>query len=98
MKNIHNELTDRLFETILGLNSIDECYAFFEDLCTVNEIRDMSQRLEVARLIDMGLSYNQIFEKTGVSTATIGRVKKCVDYGEGGYQAAIERFKKAEDK
>lgn len=98
MKNLHNELTDNLFKGILSLKSIDECYDFFFDLCTITEIKDMSQRLQLAQLINDGLSYQQIFDKTGVSTATIGRVKKCVDYGEGGYETVLNRLKEAEGK
>ncbi len=89
MKGIHSEAADRLFETILKLGSVEECYDFFEDLCTVKEIRDMSQRLEVAVLLDKGLSYQKVSELTNVSSATISRVKRCLDYGSGGYIKAI---------
>ena len=89
MKGIHSEAADRLFETILKLKTVDECYDFFEDLCTVKEIKDMSQRLEVAVLLDKGLSYQKVSELTNVSSATISRVKRCLDYGSGGYTRAI---------
>ena len=93
MKDIHSESTDRLFQAMLGLKSVEECYDFFEDLCTVKEIRDMSQRLEIACLLDKGLSYQKVAELTNVSSATISRVKRCLDYGAGGYTKAIERMK-----
>lgn len=89
MKGINSEAADRLFETILKLKTVDECYDFFEDLCTVKEIKDMSQRLEVAVLLDKGLSYQKVSELTNVSSATISRVKRCLDYGSGGYTRAI---------
>lgn len=84
---------DRLFQTILHLESIDECYAFFEDLCTIKELNDMSQRLDVAVLLAQGLSYQKIMEQVDISTATIGRVSKCLNYGAGGYQTAIKKLK-----
>ena len=90
MKELRSERTDRLFETILRLESVDECYAFFEDLCTVRELHDMAQRLEVAELLSRGRNYAEVGEATGVSSATITRVKKCLDYGEG-YRLALER-------
>ena len=89
---IKSEEMDRLFQAILTLQNEQECYAFFEDLCTVREIRDMSHRLEIACLLDQGMSYQQVAETTGVSSATISRVKRCLDYGSGGYAKAIERM------
>ena len=70
---------------------MEECYDFFEDLCTIKELRDLSQRLDVAFLLDKGLSYQAVAAETGVSSATICRVKKCLDYGSGGYRRAIDR-------
>ena len=84
---------DRLFHTILNLETIDECYAYFEDLCTIKELNDMSQRLDAAILLAEGLSYQKIMEQVEISTATIGRVSKCLNYGAGGYKAAIEKLK-----
>ena len=84
---------DRLFQTILNLNSIDECYAYFEDLCTIKELNDMSQRLDAAVLLNDGLSYQKIMEQVAISTATIGRVSRCLNYGTGGYKAAISKLK-----
>ena len=88
-----NESMDRLFQTILNLQSIDECYAYFEDLCTIKELSDMSQRLDAAVLLAQGLSYQKIMEQVDISTATIGRVSRCLNYGTGGYRAAIEKLK-----
>ena len=84
---------DRLFQTILNLETIDECYAYFEDLCTIKELSDMSQRLDAAILLADGLSYQKIMEQVAISTATIGRVSKCLNYGTGGYRSAIEKLK-----
>ena len=86
---------DRLFQTILNLETIDECYAYFEDLCTIKELSDMSQRLDAAVLLAQGLSYQKIMEQVDISTATIGRVSKCLNHGTGGYKSAIEKL---EDK
>lgn len=84
--------TDALFRSILALESVEECYQYFEDLCTVKEIRDLAQRLEVARLLSGGCSYQRAGEKTGASSATIGRVKRCLNYGAGGYALILERM------
>lgn len=83
---------DRLFQTILNLETIDECYAYFEDLCTIKELSDMSQRLDAAVLLAQGLSYQKIMEQVDISTATIGRVSKCLNYGTGGYKSAIKKL------
>lgn len=90
--NIRNESTDRLFKAIVNIKSVEECAAFFEDLCTIKELQDMSQRFDTALLLSEGLSYQKIAEKVNVSTATICRVGKCLNYGAGGYKAAIEKF------
>lgn len=84
---------DRLFQSILNLQSIDECYAYFEDLCTIKELNDMSQRLDAAILLEQGLSYQKITEQVAISTATIGRVSRCLNYGTGGYKTAISKLK-----
>ena len=88
-----NPSMDRLFQTILNLETVDECYAYFEDLCTIKELNDMSQRLDAAVLLDQGLSYQKIMEQVAISTATIGRVSRCLNYGTGGYKTAIEKLK-----
>ena len=94
MESLHTAAADRLFSAILNLSSLDECYALFEDLCTIREIRDLSQRFEVAKMLDEGQSYQEIAKKTGASTATICRVNKCLMYGSGGYRAALGEEKK----
>ena len=96
MQEIHNPSTDRLFKVIAGLKTVDECYALFEDLCTIKEIQDMAQRFDTALLLDDGQRYNEIAEKVGVSTATISRVNRCLEYGAGGYRRAIDKLKKSE--
>ncbi len=93
-----NGSTDRLFRSILSLESIDECYEYFEDLCTVKELIDMSQRLEVAMKLDEGVSYQKIQEETRVSSATIGRVNRCLCYGGGGYKKIIDRMRDTENE
>jgi len=84
--------TDELFRSILALESVEECYQYFEDLCTIREVRDLGQRLEVARLLNEGSSYQRAGDATGASSATIGRVKKCLDYGAGGYRMILHRM------
>lgn len=95
MHKIQSESMDRLFQSILNLKTLDECYAYFEDLCTIKELLDMAQRLDTAILLSEGYSYQRIMEKMDISTATIGRVSKCLNYGTGGYQAVIEKLKEA---
>ena len=97
MHKLHCESVDRLFQTILNLQSLEECYAYFEDLCTVKEILDMSQRLDTAILLSQGVSYQKIARQVEVSSATIGRVSKCLNYGSGGYQKAIARLSESEE-
>ena len=93
MSNLKNPSIDKLFEVFLSLDSLQECYELFEDLCTVKEIKDMAQRLETAILLDEGKSYIQIAEKVGTSTATISRVNRCLEYGAGGYRKALKKLK-----
>ena len=83
----------RFFKAILTLESEEECEAFFEDVCTIKEIQDISQRLAVAEMLNEGEKYQTIEEKTGASTATISRVNKCLNYGSGGYRTVIEKMK-----
>lgn len=92
------ESVDRLFQTILNLKTIEECYAYFDDICTIKEIQDLSQRLDTAILLDKGYSYQKISDAVDVSTATIGRVSKCLNYGSGGYRLAIDRLNNTEEK
>lgn len=90
----HNDSVDRLFDSFLSLNNREECYQYFEDLCTVKEVLSMAQRLDVAHLLLEGESYLAVSDETGVSSATVGRVKRCLDYGSGGYRLVIDREKK----
>ncbi len=92
-----NKSVDRLFQTILNLETIEECYEYFDDICTIKEIQDMAQRLDTALLLSKGYSYQKIAQKVDVSTATIGRVSKCLNYGAGGYKTAIERLNLQEE-
>ncbi len=87
---------DRLFEAILSLDNLEDCYNFFDDLCTINELQDMAQRLDTAFLLSEGKSYQTISQQVGVSTATIGRVSRCLNYGGGGYQSVIGKLKESE--
>lgn len=93
-----NALTDALFDAILSLRDREECYRFFDDLCTVKEISDMSQRLEAAKLLLEGKTYEQIVKSAEISTATISRINRCIQYGAGGYQTIIERMQKPEQE
>jgi len=97
MEILHCESVDKLFQTILNLQTIEECYAYFEDLCTIKEILDMSQRLDTAILLSKGMSYQKIAEQVSVSSATIGRVSKCLNYGSGGYKKALEKLSLSEE-
>ena len=93
-----NKQTDELFASVLLLDSIEECYRYFEDLCTIQEVRDLAQRLEIAKALDAGNSYQSTIEKPGVSTATIGRVKRCLNYGAGGYRLILDRIREGGQK
>ena len=95
--NFHSESIDRLFDAIMNLESREECYILFEDLCTIKEIQDMAQRLDTAIELSNGSSYQEIVKKVGISTATIGRVSKCLNYGKGGYRTAITRLETGEE-
>jgi TrpR-related protein YerC/YecD len=94
MTKNHQPESDQLYEAILTLKDVDECKAFFQDLCTVAELRAMEQRLEVAVLLDEGLIYNNILERTGASSATISRVNRALQYGADGYKTVLPRLKK----
>ncbi len=92
MRKYQKESIDNLFKAILSLENIEECYNFFEDAFTVQELDSIAQRFEVAQLLCQGKSYVDINKLTGASTATICRVSKCVNYGEGGYKTVIDRL------
>ena len=93
-KSRKSEATDALFRAVLSLQSVED--AFFEDLCTMKELSDMSQRFQAARLLLQGSTYDQIVKAVEISTATISRINRCIQYGEGGYQTVIERLEQAE--
>lgn len=84
---------DRLYDVILSLDSKEECRRFFEDLCTIRELLDMAQRLDTAILLDNKMSYQAIAKDVKISTATIGRVNRCLNYGSGGYRLALDKLK-----
>ncbi len=97
MKSHHNPDVDALFDAILSLKNREECYAFFEDVCTVKEMLDISQRLKAAKMLASGAVYADISAETGMSTATISRVSKCLEKGSGGYKTVLARQSKHRD-
>lgn len=94
MQKESSERSELLFEAILALKDREECRAFFQDLCTVAELKAMAQRLEVAQLLDQGLIYNDILQRTGASSATISRVNRALQYGADGYKTVLPRLGK----
>ena len=94
MDKLHNESTDLLFKSILTLETVDECYAFFEDICTVKEILSIAQRVTVAQMLREGKVYSDIVAETGASTATISRVNRSLNYGKDGYGIVFDRREK----
>ena len=92
-KTIHTEAVDQLFAAILCLKSKEECYTFFEDVCTINELLSLSQRFEVAKMLRQKKTYLEISDKTGASTATISRVNRSLEYGNDGYEMIFNRLK-----
>lgn len=92
LDKLRDRTVDQLFEAILQLRTLEEAYKFFDDLCTVNEVQSLAQRLEVARMLRKGQTYNQIEAETGASTATISRVKRCLNYGTDGYKVVLDRL------
>ncbi len=92
MDKLHTPDVDRLFRAILTLETMEDCYSFFEDACTVKEILDISQRLKAAEMLKNGENYVVVSKTTGMSTATISRVNKCLEYGTGGYKKVLEKL------
>lgn len=92
-KAVVTQELDRLFDGILKLNTREECYAFFEDLCTMNELLSMAQRLEVAKMLVEHRTYIDIADQTGASTATISRINRTLNYGNDGYELVLDRMK-----
>ena len=91
-ENLKSPLVNNLFRAVLSLESIEECYDFFEDLCTVAEINEMAKRIAAAHMLSEGRKYTEIAEDTGLSTATISRVNRCLKYGSDGYARALSRI------
>lgn len=96
MDKLHNESTDLFFESVLKLKNLDECYAFFEDVCTIKELQSIAQRVVVAKMLTEGSVYSDIVSKTGASTATISRVNRSLNYGNDGYHIAFSRLNEDE--
>ena len=96
--NVRTEAVDALFDAVMTLRNREECYAFFTDVCTMNEISSLAQRFEVAGMLRDKRTYLDISEKTGASTATISRVNRCLNYGAGGYRIAIDRVSAGEEQ
>ena len=97
MDNRYDKSTQVLCEALLSLENKEECLAFLEDICTIKEIQDISQRLEVAQMLSQGISYTTICSQTGASTATLSRVSRSYEYGAGGYKTIIARLKEKND-
>jgi TrpR-related protein YerC/YecD len=95
---LKDALTDQLFQAVLMLETEEECYQFFEDVCTISELKALAQRLEVARMLKHGHTYDDIVHRTGASTATISRVKRCLYYGADGYKTILARLDGEENK
>ncbi len=89
---IRGHQMDQLFKAMLELKDIEECYLFFDDLCTISELQSLAQRLEVAQMLKLKKTYDTIQHETGASTATISRIRRCVDYGSGGYDIVLNRL------
>ena len=98
MEKLHSPETDELFRAILSLETVEECYRFFEDVSTIKELQDLSQRFAVARMLTEGRVYSDVQRETGASTATISRVNKALNYGSDGYTLALARLYGAKDE
>ena len=92
MDKIRNQSIDNLMKVIAKMDTADDCYAFFSDLCTIKELQDMAQRFDMARLLKEGANYQSVAAEVGASSATISRVNRCLMYGNGGYEKAIALF------
>ncbi|RDI36699.1 YerC/YecD family TrpR-related protein [Falsibacillus pallidus] len=97
IEKLRGKELDQLFNAVLSLKTLEECYLFFDDLATVNEIQSLAQRLEVARMLREGKTYHKIETETGASTATISRVKRCLNYGNDAYLMVLDRLKEEEE-
>ena len=92
IKKIDNELLDKLYEAVVSIDNKEDCKNFFLDLCTINELKSMSQRLQVAKMLKDDVVYQKIADETGASTATISRVSRCLNYGNNGYSLVLEKL------
>lgn len=92
LDRLRDRTVDQLFEAVLKLRTLEECYHFFDDLCTIGEVQSLAQRLEVARMLRERQTYSRIESATGASTATISRVKRCLNYGADGYHLVLDRL------
>ena len=97
MNGIDLDVANFFFNAVLSLKTAEECQAFFKDVCTIKELQDLTQRLQVAMLLDQGRKYQEISKQTSVSSATISRVNRCLVYGDGGYRTVLDRLKEGED-
>ncbi|WP_433746851.1 YerC/YecD family TrpR-related protein [Falsibacillus pallidus] len=97
IEKLRGKELDQLFNAVLSLKNLEECYLFFDDLATVNEIQSLAQRLEVARMLREGKTYHKIETETGASTATISRVKRCLNYGNDAYLMVLDRLNEEEE-
>lgn len=95
--NLAGEQTDKLVKALLSLENEEQCYQLLEDLCTIREVQDLAQRLQVARMLKDKVTYNEIAQKTGVSTATISRVNRSLTYGAGGYDMVLKKLEEQEN-
>ena len=91
-EKLKDKNTDYLMKAILELEDVNECYNFFQDICTINEIKSLTQRLQVAKMLVEDKRYTEVEEVTGASTATISRVNRCLNYGEGGYKSILKKL------
>jgi TrpR-related protein YerC/YecD len=98
IEKIRNDDVDYLFKAMMTLENIEEYYKFFDDICTIAEIGEMTKRLKAAKMLKNGIVYTEISETTGLSTATISRVNRCLKYGSDGYKIALERLENADEK
>ena len=94
-RRLNTENMKRLFQAVVSLQNEEECARFFEDICTIKEVLDMAQRLDTAVMLRKGANYQTVSKEIGISTATISRVKKCLDYGSGGYALALDRLEES---
>ena len=97
-KFLDKPASDTLYRAIMLLKNEEECRSFFQDLCTVSELKAMEQRMDVAMLLDQGMIYSEILERTGASSATISRVNRSLIYGSGGSESVLEKMKEQESK